>query len=95
MNKHYAIFDMDGTLVDSMGYWHSMEREFLLNKGIREGLDEILEATKPMTLTESCAYFSSFCGIDFITFSPSAFFLFRPLDKPTAMIAIGIAASNT
>ena len=64
MNKHYAIFDMDGTLVDSMGYWHSMEREFLLNKGISEGLDEILETTKPMTLTESCAYFSSFCGID-------------------------------
>ena len=64
MNKHYAIFDMDGTLVDSMGYWHSMEREFLLNKGISEGLDELLETTKPMTLTESCAYFSSFCGID-------------------------------
>ncbi len=70
MNKHYAIFDMDGTLVDSMGYWHNMEREFLLGKGITEGLDEILEATKPMTLTESCTYFSSFCGIDC---SPEAF----------------------
>ena len=64
MDKHYAIFDMDGTLVDSMGYWHGMEREFLLSKGITDRLDEILEATKPMTLTESCAYFSAFCGID-------------------------------
>ena len=64
MNKHYAIFDMDGTLVDSMGYWRNMEREFLISKGITDRLDEILEATKPMALTESCAYFSSFCGID-------------------------------
>ena len=30
-----------------------------------------------------------------ITFSPSAFLRLSPLDSPTAMIAIGIAASNT
>ena len=30
-----------------------------------------------------------------ITFSPSAFLRFRPLDSPTAMMAIGMAASNT
>ena len=30
-----------------------------------------------------------------ITFSPSAFLRLRPLDSPTAMMAIGIAASNT
>ena len=30
-----------------------------------------------------------------ITFSPSAFFRLSPLERPTAMIAIGIAASNT
>ena len=64
MDQRFAIFDMDGTLVDSMGYWHNMEREFLMSKGITDGLETILEATKPMTLTESCAYFSSFCGID-------------------------------
>ena len=64
MNKSFAIFDMDGTLVDSMGYWRNMEREFLLSKGITDGLDAILEATKPMTLTESCTYFSEKCGID-------------------------------
>lgn len=64
MNKRYAIFDMDGTLVDSMGYWRNMEREFLTGRGITENLDEILEATKPMTLEESSAYFSRHCGID-------------------------------
>ena len=30
-----------------------------------------------------------------ITFSPSEFFLLSPLDSPTAMMAIGMAASNT
>ena len=30
-----------------------------------------------------------------ITFSPRAFFLFDMNDNPTAIIAIGIAASNT
>jgi len=64
MNKPFAIFDMDGTLVDSMGYWRNMEREFLTRKGITENLEEILEITKPMTLEESSAYFSKTCGID-------------------------------
>ena len=64
MNRPYAIFDMDGTLVDSMGYWHNMEREFLTLKGVTDNLEEILEITKPMTLAEFSAYFSSVCGID-------------------------------
>lgn len=64
MNKPYAIFDMDGTLVDSMGYWRNMEREFLLSKGVTDDLEQILEITKPMTLEESSAYFSKTCGID-------------------------------
>ena len=64
MDKRYAIFDMDGTLVDSMGYWRNMEREFLTRKGVTDNLDEILEITKPMTLEESSAYFSKTCGID-------------------------------
>jgi len=57
MNKAYAIFDMDGTLVDSMGYWQSLEREFLIQKGVTEGIDEILERTKPMTLEEASTLF--------------------------------------
>lgn len=57
MDKHYAIFDLDGTLVDSMGYWQALEREVLIQKGITEGLDEILEQTKPMTLEESSTLF--------------------------------------
>ena len=38
--------DMDGTLVDSMGYWQSLEREFLVSKGVTENLEDILEADR-------------------------------------------------
>lgn len=31
----YALFDMDGTLVDSMGYWREMPLEYLAEVGIR------------------------------------------------------------
>ena len=33
MNKKYAIFDMDGTLVDSMGYWKRLAGEYLETHG--------------------------------------------------------------
>ena len=34
MNKKYAIFDMDGTLVDSMGYWKRLAGEYLETHGV-------------------------------------------------------------
>lgn len=63
MDKRFAIFDMDGTLVDSMGYWQQLEREFLTRKGVTDGLDEVLEMTKPLTLEEAAALFTSRCRI--------------------------------
>lgn len=57
MNKKYAIFDMDGTLIDSMGYWKNLGREYLALHGITENLDEIIERIKPMTMTESAELF--------------------------------------
>lgn len=64
MDKRFAIFDMDGTLVDSMGYWQSLEREFLIRKGVTDQLEDILERTKPLTLMEAAALFSEYCHID-------------------------------
>ena len=29
MDKRYAIFDMDGTLVDSMVFWKNLASEYL------------------------------------------------------------------
>lgn len=42
MNKRFAIFDMDGTLVDSMKYWRELAREYLESKNII-GNEKIIE----------------------------------------------------
>ena len=57
MDKRFAIFDMDGTLVDSMIYWKHLATEFLESKGIQTISPDILERIKPMTMTESAALF--------------------------------------
>lgn len=57
MDKQYAIFDMDGTLVDSMVYWKDLYKEYLNTKGVLHVPDSIREKIKPMTMTESAALF--------------------------------------
>ena len=58
MDKRFAIFDMDGTLVDSMTYWRHLASEFLEeSKGVPEVSPAVLERIKPMTMTESAALF--------------------------------------
>ena len=47
MNKKYAIFDMDGTLIDSMTYWKNLGREYLSMQGVPENLDAVMEEIKP------------------------------------------------
>ena len=63
MNKKYAIFDMDGTLIDSMGFWKNLASEYLTAKGIAEIPGGILERIKPMTMSESAALFKREFGI--------------------------------
>lgn len=50
-----AIFDLDGTLIDSMSYWRSIGAEFLENFGITPD-QEALALMEKMTLQEA-AYF--------------------------------------
>lgn len=57
MDKGYAIFDMDGTLVDSMGFWRRLGREYLEGKGVKGDLRPVLRRTKSMTMPESAALF--------------------------------------
>ena len=57
MDKRFAIFDMDGTLVDSMGYWQGLSGEYLSSKGVTENTENILERIKAMTVAEAAAYF--------------------------------------
>lgn len=63
MDKRFAIFDMDGTLVDSMSFWQRLGREFLASRNVTEGVEPILERIKPMTMTESSALFVRECNI--------------------------------
>lgn len=57
MDKKYAIFDMDGTLIDSMGFWKNLGREYLAKNGITDDVEEVLGKIKPMTMTESAQLF--------------------------------------
>ncbi|MGN0993730.1 MAG: HAD family hydrolase [Butyricicoccus sp.] len=63
MDKKFAIFDMDGTLIDSMGYWQRLGIEYLTGKGVTGDLTDVLERIKPMTMTESAALFSAEFGL--------------------------------
>ena len=58
MEKKYCIFDMDGTLVDSMGYWRSLGRDYLAVKGITGSqAEEVLKQIKPLTMLEAAQLF--------------------------------------
>ena len=59
MNKPFAIFDMDGTLVDSMVYWKKLGREYLRAKGVTGNLDEMMEKIKPLTMSQSAELFKN------------------------------------
>ena len=63
MDKQFAIFDMDGTLIDSMVFWKNLATEYLTCKGVREIPAEILEQIKPMTMSESAALFHAEFGL--------------------------------
>ena len=49
----YGIFDMDGTLVDSMGVWNRASEEYLISCGVEEPDREILDRAVPMTMPET------------------------------------------
>ena len=53
MEKEFAIFDMDGTLVDSMPRWRGLVGEFLTSKGVTEVPDDIICRMKHRFMVES------------------------------------------
>ena len=64
MNKKYCIFDMDGTIADSMGHWKNIEREFLIKKGIDVDVDEVLKEIQHMTIPAAMEYFIGRFGFE-------------------------------
>lgn len=61
--KRLLIFDMDGTLLDSMGFWQNLGRRYLESKGKspEDNLEEVIES---MTLQESASYFKTKYGLE-------------------------------
>jgi thiamine-phosphate pyrophosphorylase len=57
-----AIFDMDGTLLDSMHIWDDVALRYLLDRGIQpeEGLVETFRA---MSLREAALHYRDVCGV--------------------------------
>ena len=64
MQHKYCIFDMDGTLVDSMGHWKNLEREFLLSKHVEADVDEVLQHIQHMTIPAAMEYFIDRFGFE-------------------------------
>ena len=57
-----AIFDMDGTLLDSMYIWDNIGFSYLREKGI-EPPPDLYERLKPLSLEQCVQYFSRELGI--------------------------------
>ena len=57
MKYHFAIFDMDGTLVDSMGFWNQLADEYLARHGIPPMTPELKEESDALTMTGSAELF--------------------------------------
>ena len=43
MNRNYVIFDMDGTIIDSMPYWDRTADELLESYGVKDVPGDVLE----------------------------------------------------
>lgn len=50
-----AIFDLDGTLLDSMGIWEQIDIDFLKKRGI-EASEDYIQAVTPMGFQEAAEY---------------------------------------
>lgn len=51
------IFDLDGTLIDSMKIWYDVDRNFLRENGVTDPPADISERVKKMTVDQSSQYF--------------------------------------
>ena len=64
LTKPYAIFDMDGTLVDSMGCWNGVYIDFLTAHGAGDIAKELVAHTAHLTTYESAVLFRDLLSLD-------------------------------
>lgn len=58
-----VIFDLDGTLIDSMGIWNAIDVQFLKECGVAEPPADISDRVRKMSVDESAGYFISEFGL--------------------------------
>lgn len=63
MNVKGIIFDLDGTLIDSMGIWSKIDREFLIENGVDDPPSDISDQVKKMTIDSSAQHFIDRFGL--------------------------------
>jgi HAD superfamily hydrolase (TIGR01509 family) len=57
-----AIFDLDGTLFDSMPIWDTVAVDYLKSQGIKAN-DDIYEAIRSMSIQQVCEHFCAVYGL--------------------------------
>lgn len=57
-----AIFDMDGTITDSMFVWKDIGKRYLVARGLTPA-PNLFDEIKRMSLLETCAYFRDVYGV--------------------------------
>jgi len=58
-----VIFDLDGTLIDSMGMWTTVDQLYLKSKG-KQPKPELASILKKMSMNQTILHFQSEYGID-------------------------------
>ena len=62
MDKRYAIFDMDGTLADSMPAWAALDDHYLRAQGVEPDPARLAQV-HTMTMSQGAAYFMEAFGL--------------------------------
>lgn len=58
MNKKYVIFDMDGTLLDSMGFWYQLPQLYLSSLGDYQIFPDQLDRLMKFSLADGSVFLS-------------------------------------
>ena len=56
-NIRGVIFDMDGTLIDSLWVWRKIDEDFILREGISMSPEELMDKISHLSFNEAAIFF--------------------------------------